>query len=240
MQTLVVKIRSWEKYNKRKDIKRPHWFALSNTILEDPDLFNLTNGEMLAYIYILCQASKKQSDEISINLTHAQKVSNIKQSDMLNAIEKLNKLQILIDIRTESVQNPYGSVRDPNASVRHTTLQDTTLHNKTIQNNAHFEMGVRVFNDLYKSYPKKIGKAKGLARLKTQLKSDEDINNFNLAVKNYCNYCSNNAIEQRFIKHFSTFVNEWQDWLDPETGNHTNFAKKSKVDFSFLEKYKDK
>lgn len=71
---------------------------------------------------------------------------------------------------------------------------------------------------VYKTYPRKEGKTKGLAKLKTQIKTPEDLEHLKAAVKNYRAKLESSGTETEFIKHFSTWVGEWRDWIDPETG----------------------
>lgn len=63
-------------------------------------------------------------------------------------------------------------------------------------------------------YPKKIGKTKGLVRLVKEIKTEQDIIIFDQAVTQYAESVSGSDI--KFIKHFSTFVSEWRDWVDFE------------------------
>lgn len=69
----------------------------------------------------------------------------------------------------------------------------------------------RVYRDLY---PRKIGKAKGMQRLAREITTDDDLAKFEIAVKNYLADIRRNKVEDRFIKHFSSFTNEWRDWID--------------------------
>lgn len=77
---------------------------------------------------------------------------------------------------------------------------------------------------IYKEYPRKEGKSAGMRRLKGQIKNETDLLNFGKAVSNYSAFCAREKRPREYIKQFSTFVGEWQDWLDPETGTATNFG----------------
>jgi hypothetical protein len=59
-------------------------------------------------------------------------------------------------------------------------------------------------------YPIKIGKAKGVASLARNIKSEEDLQKLQTAIINY----KNSIKDPRFTKHFSTFANCWTDWID--------------------------
>lgn len=127
---MQIKIKNWDKYQPRKDIKNPTWFALSNRIFEDPDLFSLTDAELRALLYIFCQASQKNSAEICLNLTHAERIGQLKKEAVFLAVEKLSDIGIL----EVSVRERTQPVRICTESVRDTTRQDITLHNTTEPN----------------------------------------------------------------------------------------------------------
>lgn len=67
--------------------------------------------------------------------------------------------------------------------------------------------------EIYSRYPRKIGKGAGFKRV--QSLSDEDLSLFSLAVDNYASHVKKNATEPKYVKHFSTFVNQWRDWINP-------------------------
>ncbi len=79
-------------------------------------------------------------------------------------------------------------------------------------------------SELYDSYPRKVGRKKGLARLRTILAKNGAFEQIQLAITNYTSHCENLKMETKFIKHFTTFLSEWEDWLDPGHGGGKTFA----------------
>ena len=73
--------------------------------------------------------------------------------------------------------------------------------------NAHFD-----FEAVYQNYPLKKGKSRGMKKIQREIKKPEDFERFSRAVENYAGEVKNT--EPRFIKHFSTFVAEWEDWAE--------------------------
>jgi hypothetical protein len=71
---------------------------------------------------------------------------------------------------------------------------------------------------LYLGYPRKQGKSSGLRRLKADLKSGESIQAMVQARDNYVAHLKRARTEPQFVLHFSTWANQWRDWLDPEHG----------------------
>lgn len=77
-------------------------------------------------------------------------------------------------------------------------------------------------NDLeliYKSYPLKKGKHKGFEKAKREIVSAKELDDLRFAVNAYKADVERNKTKPEYIKHFSTFMSEWRDWLDPETGS---------------------
>ena len=75
------------------------------------------------------------------------------------------------------------------------------------------------FLKLYKQYPRKLGKQKGLDKLKKTVRTEAQYKKLEEALKIYLRYVHENDIEERFIRHFDTWVNSWEDWLDVLPGN---------------------
>lgn len=209
---MKITIRNWDKYNKRKDLKRPWWFALSNRLLEDPDFYEFNAEEIRAWIYILSQASQKRTGDIELSLVHAEKACNVKINALKSAISKLLKKEILSDpigCRTDSERSTVG------------TLQDKTEQDITKQDTiAHFE---ECASELYSLYPKKVGKKKAFAKLKTVLNSKNGFENVRSAIMNYIAKLERDKTDAKFIKQFDTFMNCYEDYLDPDVGEAKSF-----------------
>lgn len=204
---IEVTIVNWEKYQLRKDIKRPWWFALSNTFFTDPDFFEFSDQEKLVWIYILSEASKLQRPRVKINVIFADKVCGLKQKSVLSAVSKLKHLGCL-----EHVQNPYGSRTQ---SVLHITEQNKTEQNKyTLAQSFDFA-------SVYEIFPRKVGKQKGLGILRRSVKTPEDFVLLTHAVKKYRDHVAQEQTEARYIKHFSTWATSWRDWCDENVGTST-------------------
>lgn len=87
---------------------------------------------------------------------------------------------------------------------------------------------------LYQAYPRKLGKAEGLSRLKNMIKTEQDYRDFEKAVANYSAFIKREKIEPRFIKQFSSFVGSqkvqpWRDYLDDDVGKTLEEKKQKKI-----------
>lgn len=66
------------------------------------------------------------------------------------------------------------------------------------------------FEQAWNIYPRKIGKPSALRFYLKTVKTDADINRINGALGNYLD--STKDTDSKFIKHGSTWFNNWQDW----------------------------
>lgn len=210
---MVITIKSYEKFiNGRHDIKRPWWFKLSNTFLEDPDFYKFSPAEIVAWIYIMCQASRRRSSSINVDFEHAHRASNVQKSVLNSCIDKLLERGII----SVSERDPYVIRTQPERQIR---LEEKREEEKNTI--AHFE---KCATEIYSIYPKKVGKKRGWSKLKTILNKDSAFENLKTAISNYTEHCAKNKTEPKFIKQFDTFLGCWEDWLDSTTGTAKDFS----------------
>lgn len=209
-----ITVKNWREFNPRADVKKPSWFRLSHDLFEDPDFYDFTPSEMLAWIYILCHASKKNSDTITVSILHLERVGRIKEKDFRSAVRKLELLQCILVPDTHTLRERHAHDTSTNATNERTNETERDGHDQT---------GPRVraefdFESLYKKYPRKLGRAKGITACRSQIHSPEDFSALSLAIDRYTNHLKANGTEPRFIKHFSSFMSTWRDWLEVDTG----------------------
>lgn len=108
VKSISVRIRGFEKFKGRGDVKHNSWFRCSNRLLEDPDFYEFSHAELLVWVYILSLASIKNSDEVEINFDRADRVCRLKRKDVLSAIEKLEGNQVDRLSDTDAVRARYA------------------------------------------------------------------------------------------------------------------------------------
>lgn len=72
------------------------------------------------------------------------------------------------------------------------------------------------FEDIWKQYPNKDGKARAEKVFKATVKTKDDWDNINKAL---CNYLISDRVQKGYIKNGSTWFNNWQDfieWVEPK------------------------
>jgi hypothetical protein len=76
------------------------------------------------------------------------------------------------------------------------------------------------FEKLWNTYPKRLGRKQAERHFKATVKTPEDYAKIEKALANYLANIQALGTEPQFIKHGSTWFNNWQDWIDytPPTG----------------------
>lgn len=87
------------------------------------------------------------------------------------------------------------------------------------------------FNNFWDQYPlnhmgRKMGKKLATQRFKSKIKKESDYNLLMQALDCYNQYISKSNMNRKFIKHVSSWMNQWEDWLENDIGEtEQRFAK---------------
>ena len=76
------------------------------------------------------------------------------------------------------------------------------------------EIDTVTFENLWKQYPNRCGKKAACKHYQTSVKTDEDRNDIQLALKNYL---ASPRVINGYIQNGSTWFNNWRDWIDMQT-----------------------
>lgn len=208
MDSIELTISKFRDYQPRNDLKSLNWFRLESSIFDDDGLHDkLATDGMILFIYLLSRAAKKNNETILVSINSIEKRLCIKKQRAFELIKILEQNQIVHGLVTDSLRS------------RSATLHNTTLHNehnKTIM--PEIKISDLDFDSAYFLYPLKKGKQKGLIKLKKEITTVEDLELFKKAIEQYSADLKKNKTESKYIKHFSTFANEWRDWLEPDAG----------------------
>lgn len=126
-----VTIINFTKYNARKDVTHSTWFRFEHSIFEKPEFFEFTHAEKMAWIYLLCQASKKNSDSFTLSWAHIEKIGGFKKREFEAALEKLQQIQAIhVDV-TDAVRARDVHVTATSATDRQTDITRQDRQDKT-------------------------------------------------------------------------------------------------------------
>ncbi len=121
-----------------------------------------------------------------------------------------------------TVEQPVnGPLNARGTSVEPNTVQCSAVQFSAVQNNSKEKSRASRsfdFESIYQEYPRKLGKAKGLKIAEREIKTEADFDRLLIAVKRYAGHVRRENVEANYVKHFSTFMGSWQDWLDDDVG----------------------
>lgn len=222
LATLKVTIVGWDKFNGRKDVKKPSWFRVEYRLLEDPDFYDFTHEEFKAWLYILAQACRKNAGTVVLNFAHAKATSRLSEAGIRSAVEKLVGLQLVhADVTHPSRERHEDDTRQDR------TVQDRTVQDETEQNRTG-PLKSDDYERVYEKFPRKLGKQQGIAKAKRDCKTSQELEALSQAVDRFVAYHREKGTEAQYIPYFSTFMSSWRDWVDPETGKADALALKSR------------
>ncbi|MEN0058915.1 MAG: hypothetical protein AAGB31_08775 [Bdellovibrio sp.] len=146
-------------------------------------------------------------------------------SAKVQAKKKIELLGFTIEnnevIIPERTQSPHG---DPTVGVESKTILSIGIVKGTGIVDIKGGLGEKEIRTqaeiIYKKhYPRKVGRSDGLDKASKDLKTEQDLVDFESAIVRYATDCATKKTEAKYIKHFSTFVSTWRDWLEPDAGD---------------------
>lgn len=200
----TIEVVNWDKYNPRTDAKRPTWFRLDNTLATSAGFHGLDCEQKWLWVVIMSLVSQKNGEPITWNSGYVLAITGIKekkQDETIEVFEKFVRLRVSRDVTSKLHSE---SVRDSHAT--NITNEHNEHNEQNITNTVTFDL-----ESIYRRYPRKLGKSKGIGKLEKEIRSQEDFEKLIVAVENYA--ASRRNQDPQYTKHFSTFVSEWRDWV---------------------------
>lgn len=88
-------------------------------------------------------------------------------------------------------------------------------------------------------YPRKVGKGECEKSYQKEVRAGAKPHDMLRALKRYRQHLETEKVEPKYIKHGSTFLNHWRDWLEPDVGE-TSVDEKRKAHQAEIQKFFDK
>jgi hypothetical protein len=92
---LQISITNWEKYNPRSDRANYTWFRFQNHFFHDQSVFPLSDSQKILFLFLLCEASRANSSEISIRLDYLSAILKVKPSEIHSNIQSIQDARLL-------------------------------------------------------------------------------------------------------------------------------------------------
>jgi len=204
---MKIQIINWNEYVPRKDLKSLSWFRVDCDIMFSPK-FHKTDPKIgWFFICLLGFCGKKAIDTVDLPEDYLRDVTGCDPNKCLKVLEENGLVRICTD--------SYGSVTN-NTNITNNT-NNTNITNNT-RSKESFELDNEQIEIVYKSYPKKSGdRRKAFQRIKKNIKSEKQWEEFKQAQENYINQNKNENRETKYYKNYEVFCNDfWKNYINPE------------------------
>lgn len=207
---IEIQINNWEKYNPKRDQKTYTWLRLDNGIFVDPLIWDMSSDEKVVFIQLLCEASKKNCGVATINVK--QMCHNLQISE-----QKINQA---FDLFEEKGLTTAHDRKRPNTTPTNVRTNERNRPRDRAETDSvkKWSPTTEQLMECYALYPRKDKRAEFLTRAKKKFRKPEDLENFKKAVENYKAHLVSEDIEPRFTKQVTTFLTNWEEWLEKGTG----------------------
>ncbi len=74
------------------------------------------------------------------------------------------------------------------------------------------------FGEIYKKYPKKVGKSIGFKKLRASVKTIESYELLSVALERFLAFHREKGTTKQYYPYFSTWATSWMDWSDIDAG----------------------
>lgn len=251
MDEVEITIVNWQKHQEygaatRSD--RPHqalrWLKLNNMVYRSVSLYQLNDAEKWAFICLLCLYGQKGGKKTRIPLDWWEFETRVQRKILLSCLDKLNGNTVVYQpvyhevppdkIRVDKSRSEE-SIKDYCPKENQCTVLESSPSAPVVVERV---PKLSDFEALYEAFPRKVGRKKGLTALMRKYQASKNKAVFFEAVKaaieKYKEHLIKEETEPRFVQHFSTFVNSWEDWLHPEAGQSTGVVKPANKDWKEL------
>lgn len=143
MSLIRISILNWEKFNPRSDRNNYSWFRFQNGFFHDQEVFGLGNLEKLLFIFVCCEASKKNSGQVELRHDYVCAILGLSKRALLPAIESLARAQLveITEVSTQATppigkrQNPKRPTKRRHDDGKQPSLGCTTIRDETDDTN---------------------------------------------------------------------------------------------------------
>ena len=124
-----------------------------------------------------------------------------------------DKFQSLGNYKSHTERKTKGIQKENKSHTISTIKNDKNDKNDNIKKINKENLIVENFNEIWNKYPNKDGSKSAFSHFKQSVKTPEDFENIQKALKNYL---SSRKVKEGFVKNGSTWFNNWKDWINFE------------------------
>lgn len=212
---------NWDKFNPKRDQKSYTWARVDMNIFMDPRVYDMPPEAKIVWVQVILDCTSHNGQLTLVDSSHYAYKLRIPEKKVMEAIEIITARQL-----ATAHDRPLLFTTPTNERTDEQTVNDR----RTVA--PKFD-----YISLYWDYPRHIKKGEFLKRCKTNIKTQKQFDDFKKALDNYKQHLANTNTEPQFIKHPTTFLSEWKDWLDPENGKVVSLKGSQKVSDWDLSEY---
>lgn len=217
MEDVTITIIKWDDFNGKETEKTPNWCKIHINIGSSRSLFGLNFTQKWLWICVLCEAKRAKCKTFKLNLAYAAQHWGFTQNQLIQSLNALKNVGIL----------RLNSELAPRRLEKNSTLErEEEREEEREREREDFD-----FESIYKDFPRKEGKSRGISACETQIKTKDDFLALIKAVQKYKDLCESERREKKHIKMFSSFMNElvWRDYIDEDVGTSSIQLKENNV-----------
>lgn len=186
------------------------WIHLLLKANHKPKEFMWNNNIIIIKEGQLLTGRKELAKETGIPETNIERILDLFENGQQIEQQKTTKYRVITIIN-------YKKYRDMDTKTdnKRTTSGQQADTNKNIKNDKN-EKNSDWFEILWDLYPRKLGKKQAIKHLSSSIKTEKDFEDCKNAIENYKYELKKNNTEEKYIKHGSTFFNNWQDYIPKE------------------------
>lgn len=237
---MQIEIKNWEKYQPRTDRTNFSWFRFQNSFFTSQSGMMLSAEEQRLFIFILCEASKKNNSKIELFCEYVTRVLGFSQiPEKMKSLENLELINLLrhddgVTPPFDGITPPFDGVKPQNSVLRYDTIQyDTIRYENTLAPNDKNRSPLK--NDLSFSFEKR--EFEGIIdRDRQQWSETFPAVDIDLAIKAAGQWLISNPSKKK--KNYRRFLNNWFSRSQERGGNKSAMIQNENSDVkSFLSKF---
>lgn len=231
-EIFTIEVLNWDDFQHKNGERTYDWFKISNNISDDVELDSLTDLQFRTWFLILALCARYRSRRVKVTLTYLQRNRNVPLTYYRRSLDRFESFQWLKIISGTNVV-PQNRIEENRIDTKEQVLAPKKEEGQERQ-------PVKLdFESLYLRYPRKLGKKRGIATCKTQIKTQVDFERLKTAIEKYSAHCHKNKTQNDYIQYFSTFMNSWEDWLEDDAGQVVTNGKSNGIEINQSEYERD-
>lgn len=125
MATIDIRVMNWAKFNPRADRGNFAWLRFQNSFFSDQAIFSLPANAKLLFVFLCCEASKNNSDTLSLESDYIAAMLRVPEKDISSYISALCSKGLVKPLKDRSKTSDENAL-PPNGTERNGTEQDGT------------------------------------------------------------------------------------------------------------------